>query len=596
MQILLLTNFNQLYAVIAKEKQGCFDKPTQRGCIPEGWLLYFRDMNERNRVPSLNNTSDSAVTHCLMAVEDLEADLKQKHTTQISEKPLLVLANAPLLTITKTIHCKVRDECVGWLNKAAREVNSVWNYSNELHHKAYHNYHGKRTLLSAFDLNRYVAGCGEVFSHIGIDIAQCVNAELATRCKQFKRSKLRFRKSFAPRKSLGWVPFKVATLVCKSRTEKLIQPLKKRENESSKDFRLRKAQWVEKCNTGMQKKTTHSLVFMGKTIRIHQFDRYLNIRNSAVSVRQGNFAEDSCGNWYLNQTFDIQMASLPALNGKDSYVGIDPGCKTSSTAVGYDSRGKRFVHVLDCSFLKDELDNIKQLQRRGHLKQAKRLHRSVARRRDNAIHQWSRELINLYEHVFFGNAEILPKTNSKKTKKRLRQEQRLKDRQNAKYCTKSKTNKGIQNSNNISLKNNSKTSSSQKPIKQSRKRRGLNRSRLDAAWGKQNQSLQYKGRWTGRTVEKIDEKYTSVSCFRCKSLTGPRGQSMLTVRVWVCSVCDTEHQRDENSSEHIGERGMKIHSLSWQNPSARAEASASIEACSYEQAKREHEQPIQKVG
>ena len=536
-------------------------------------------MNETNRVPSLNNTSDSALPHCLMAVEDLEADLKQKHTT----KSLLLLANAPLVTITKTIHCKVRDECAGWLNKAAREVNAVWNYSNELHHKAYHNYHGKRTQQSAFDLNRYVAGCGEVFSHIGIDIAQCVNAELVTRCRQFKRSKLRFRKSFAPRKSLGWVPFKVATLVCKSRTEKLIQPLKKRENESSKDFRLRKAQWVEKCNTGMQKKTTHSLVFMGKTIRIHQFDRYLNIRNSAVNIRQGNFAEDSCGNWYLNQTFDVQMASLPALNGKESYVGIDPGCKTSSTAVGYDSHGNRFVHVLDCSFLKDELENIKRLQRRGHLKQAKRLHRSVTRRRDNAIHQWSRELINRYEHVFFGNAEILPKTNSKKSKKRLRQEKRLKDRQNEKQRTK-KDNTKTKNS-----KTKSKTSSSLKPIKHSRKRTGLNRSRLDAAWGKQNQSLQYKGRWTGRTVEKVDEKYTSVSCFRCKSLTGPRGQSMLTVRQWVCSACGAEHDRDENGGENIAERGITL-----VRAQRRAEASASIEACA-QQAHWEHEQTAQRA-
>jgi putative transposase len=195
----------------------------------------------------------------------------------------------------------------------------------------------------------------------------------------------------------------------------------------------------------------------------------------------------------------------------------------------------------------------------------------------------------MYEHVFFGNAEILPKKNSKKTKKRLRQEQRLKDRQNEKICKNSKINKVKQN-------NISKTSSSQKPIKHSRKRKGLNRSRLDAAWGKQNQSLQYKGRWTGRTVEKVDEKYTSVSCFRCKSLTGPRGQSMLTVRVWVCSNCGFEHERDENSSEHIGERGMKIHSLSWKNLSARAEASASFEACYHEQVHREHEQPTQKVG
>ena len=283
-------------------------------------------MNETNRVPVLNNTPVCAAPHRLVAVENLNTNTKQEHKANTLNKPLLLLANASLVTITKTIHCRVRDECFSWLNKAAKEVNTVWNYSNDLHHKAYHNYHGKRTLLSAFDLNRYVAGCGEVFSHIGIDIAQCVNAELATRCKQFKRTKLRFRKSFAPRKSLGWIPFKVNTLVCKARTQKKVEPLAKRANESSKDFRLRKAKWKTDCAKGIAKKTTHSLVFMGKTIRIHQFDRYLSIRNSAVTIRQGNFAEDSCGNWYLNQVFDVSYASLPALHGKDSYVGIDVCC------------------------------------------------------------------------------------------------------------------------------------------------------------------------------------------------------------------------------------------------------------------------------
>ena len=244
--------------------------------------------------------------------------------------------------------------------------------------------------------------------------------------------------------------------------------------------------------------------------------------------------------------------------------------------------------MLDCSFLKNDLDAIKQLQRRGHLKQAKRLHRDVARRRDNAIHQWSRELINLYENVFFGNAEILPKKNSQKTKKRLRQEQRLKDRQNEKIRTKSTTKESKNRKTNQS-----KTSSFHKPCaKQPRKRKlKLYRSRLDAAWGKQNQSLQDKGRWTSRTVEKIDEKYTSVTCFWCKSLTGPRGLSRVTVRQWVCSACTTEHDRDENAGENIAERGITL-----VQTQRRAEASASIEACSKKQAHREHEQPIQKIG
>ena len=67
---------------------------------------------------------------------------------------------------------------------------------------------------------------------------------------------------------------------------------------------------------------------------------------------------------------------------------------------------------------------------------------------------------------------------------------------------------------------------------------------------------------------------------------------MLNVRVWVCSECKTEHKRDENSSKHIGERGMlTLYPTSWEKPYTRAEASASIEACSIEQANREHEQP-----
>ena len=547
-------------------------------------------MNETNRVPVLNNTPVCAVPHRLVAVGNLEADTKQEHKANTLDKPLLLLANAPLVTITKTIHCKVRDECVRWLNKAAREVNTVWNYSNELHHKAYHNYHGKRTLLSAFDLNRYVAGCGEVFSHIGIDIAQCVNAELATRCKQFKQSKLRFRKSFAPRKSLGWIPFKVANLSCKSRTEKKIEPLAKRANESSKAFRMRKAKWVNKCNNGTTKKTTHSLVFMGKTIRIHQFDRYLNIRNSSITVRQGNFAEDSCGNWYLNQTFDISVAPLPALHGKESYVGIDPGCKTSATAVGYDSNGTKHVHVLDCSFLKDELATLKMLQRRGHKKQAKLLHQKIVNKRNDAIHKWSAELVSLYEHIFYGNANILPKKNSQKQKRlqKSKEKQTLQEKQPASTQQQNKGNSRRKTTSKNHWKNQGKGKTKSFGLK-GKARKGLHRSRLDAAWGKQKQGLTCKGHWTGRTVMEVSERNTSITCCRCEALTGPRGLSMLDVRQWVCSACTTEHDRDENAGDNIVQRGMSVI-----RAQRRAEASASGETGL--PVKREHEQAAQRAA
>ena len=445
------------------------------------------------------------------------------------QKPLLAFACAPLVIITKTFHFKVREECYSWLNKASTEVNQVWNFSNALHHKAYHNYVGTRKWLSAFDLNKYVAGCGEVFDHIGIDIAQCVNAELSTRCNQFKRSKLTFRKSFGSKRSLGWIPFKVNTLRLKKQEQAVLLPPQKRQNENSKDYKKRLNLWKEHIEEhGPKKKTSHSLTFMGKTIRVHQFDRYLSTYVNCLKVRQGNFSQDSLGNWHLNQTFDIAFLSLPALKGKTSYVGIDPGCSVASTAVGTDEFGQTFVHVLECSFYQDALPKLKLLQKRGHLKQAKYLHKKIKNQRDHAIHEWSKVLTDEYQDIYFGNAHLLPKENSKKEKKRknkIEQEE---------FNTLSKTQQRKLNRQ-----------------KQSKKSIKANKSIYDASWGKQKQFLSYKGDFSNRTVSLVNEKNTSVTCFSCRALTGPRGLSMLKVREWVCSVCGTEHIRDENSAKHM---------------------------------------------
>ena len=79
----------------------------------------------------------------------------------------------------------------------------------------------------------------------------------------------------------------------------------------------------------------------------------------------------------------------------------------------------------------------------------------------------------------------------------------------------------------------------------------MHKSMLDASWGKQKQYLSYKGGFTNRSVVVVSEKNTSVMCFSCKALTGPKGLSMLNVRDWVCSVCEAKHNRDENSAENM---------------------------------------------
>jgi Putative transposase DNA-binding domain len=112
----------------------------------------------------------------------------------------------------RTLRLKVKAEGYAWLNAAAIEVNQVWNFSNAASYKAARPFSGRPRWLSAFDLDKLTAGATECFARIGSDTIQRVNAELATRRKQFKRAKLRWRVSQGAKRSLGWVPFKAAQL------------------------------------------------------------------------------------------------------------------------------------------------------------------------------------------------------------------------------------------------------------------------------------------------------------------------------------------------------------------------------------------------
>src|SRR6202030_3405511 len=107
---------------------------------------------------------------------------------------------------------KVRPEAYAWLNRAAREVNQVFNWSNEVSHKAARPFAGPTKWLSKSELCSLSAGATEEFEHIGADTIQRICYEYVTRRAQFKKAKLRWRVSSGARRSLGWIPFKAASL------------------------------------------------------------------------------------------------------------------------------------------------------------------------------------------------------------------------------------------------------------------------------------------------------------------------------------------------------------------------------------------------
>jgi IS605 OrfB family transposase len=150
-------------------------------------------------------------------------------------------------------------------------------------------------------------------------------------------------------------------------------------------------------------------------------------------------------------------------------------------------------------------------QRRGHQRQAKRLHRRAARRRKDALHKFSTKIVNEYQNIVIGDVSSPRLARTRMAK-----------------------------------------------------------SVLDAGWGILKTQLQYKGRQAGRCVSIVSERNTTRTCSSCKALTGPTGVDMLVVRTWVCSACGDTHDRDVNAARNILSAGRCPPSVSGNEPSLSA--------------------------
>jgi putative transposase len=226
----------------------------------------------------------------------------------------------------RTLRLKVKAEGYAWLNTAAIEVNQVWNYANATSYKAAQPFAGKPKLLTAFDLDKLTAGGSKCFDRIGSDTIQRVNAEFANRRKQFKITRLRWRVSHGSRRSRGWVPFKAAQL----------------------------------------KRKGKSLRFSGKAFRVFERERLMDVK-----WKCGCFAQDSVGDWWLCLPVAVEASQQVAPKKE---VGIDLGLEHIATT----SDGEK---LLSRHFYRNIETKIAAAQRRGHKRQAKRLHRTAARRR-----------------------------------------------------------------------------------------------------------------------------------------------------------------------------------------------------------------------
>jgi IS605 OrfB family transposase len=114
-------------------------------------------------------------------------------------------------TAVRVLHLRVKDKHAAWLCSLAREVNTVFNYCNELSGKVFER---ERRFLSGFDFWPFLKGVtrGDCALHLPVQTVQEVAEEYARRRRQHGKIRLAWRKSGGARRSLGWIPFKVRTI------------------------------------------------------------------------------------------------------------------------------------------------------------------------------------------------------------------------------------------------------------------------------------------------------------------------------------------------------------------------------------------------
>lgn len=262
----------------------------------------------------------------------------------------------------KTLRIKVRPDAWEWLNAAAREVNTAWNYCNEASMRASRPFYGKPKWLSGYDLQKLTAGASKEFEYIPAHTIQQVAEEYATRRRQFKRYRLAWRKSGGAKKSLGWVPFKKG-----------------------------QAKWKD-----------GAVVFAGQRLRV--FDSY---GLGDYELRAGSFAQNALGEWFFNVCVQVEAVATELPTGA---VGIDLGLKDiAATSVGEKLEAGRWYRSIE--------SKIAQAQRRSHKRYAKRLHRTAVNRRKDALHKFSTALVRDYGAIYVGDvsAPKLAKTRMAKS-------------------------------------------------------------------------------------------------------------------------------------------------------------------------------------
>lgn len=331
----------------------------------------------------------------------------------------------------KTLSIRVKEKHSSYLDSAARKVNFVWNYVNQLSSRSIKE---KGEFLSAYEVQKYTNGSSKELG-LNSQTIQSIALQYVRSRNQFKKSTLSWRKSGGSRRSLGWIPIPKG-------------------NSSFRDGKIR----------------YHGMLF--DVWDSYGLDKY--------EFRYASFNEDARGRWYFNVCVEVPEGEVA---GNDA-IGIDLGLKDTATC----SDGT----VLESGrFYRDSEEKLAKAQRANKKKRVRNIHAKIKNRRKDALHKFSRELVNRSGEIYVGNVKSssLNKTNMAKSVR-------------------------------------------------------------DAGWYMLKTMLEYKCAHAGIVFKEVNESYTTVTCSVCNNRTGPTGLEGLRIREWTCE-CGVTHDRDINAARNI---------------------------------------------
>ncbi len=277
-------------------------------------------------------------------------------------------------TATRVLRLRVKDKHASWLSGLAREVNTVFNYCNELSVKVFER---ERRFLSGFDFWPFLKGVtrGDCALHPPIQAVQEIAEEYARRRRQHRKVRLAWRRSGGARRSLGWIPFKVRTI------------------------RYRGGQ----------------VYFAGRWLSL--WDSY---GLGDFELRAGNFSEDSRGRWYLN----ICVPRAQRVGGERNKPSVGSILDRSVPSLGIDLGLTRFAAFSDGTppidaerFYRDLEPALARAQRARQRHRTRAIHAKIANRRRDFLHKLSTRLVTGHGALFVGNvnASALAKTRQAKS-------------------------------------------------------------------------------------------------------------------------------------------------------------------------------------